>query len=40
MTKAASIVAKLQLTGQGLMNHFGFFLILSSSESIAISFGK
>ena len=35
-----STTAKIQLTGQGLMNHFGFFLILSSSQSIAISFDK
>lgn len=35
-----SVIAKIQLTFQGLMNHFGFFLLVSSSESIAISFDK
>lgn len=35
-----STIAKFQLTCQGLMNHFGFFLILSSSQSIALSFDK
>ena len=36
----ATSIAKIQLTLQGLMNHFGFFLLLSSSESIAIGFNK
>ena len=33
-------IAKLQLTLQGILNHFGFFFILSSSESIALSFDQ
>jgi hypothetical protein len=35
-----SMIAKIQLTLQGLMNYFGFFLLVSSSESIALSFDK
>lgn len=31
---------KIQLTLQGLINQFGFFLLLSSSESIAIGFNE
>mmetsp|Transcript_8098 Transcript_8098/g.7171 ORF Transcript_8098/g.7171 Transcript_8098/m.7171 type:complete len:138 (-) Transcript_8098:808-1221(-) len=32
--------AKLQFTVQGLINQFGFFLLLSSSKNIALSFGE
>ena len=32
--------AKFQFTLQGLINSFGFFLLLSSSESIALGFGQ
>ncbi|CAI2371529.1 unnamed protein product [Moneuplotes crassus] len=35
-----STQAKLQFTIQGLINSFGFFLLLSSSESIALFFGQ
>ena len=34
------IRAKIQFTLQGLINQFGFFLLLSSSKNIALSFGK
>ena len=32
--------AKLRFTLQGLINSFGFFLLLSSSESIALGFDE
>ena len=35
-----STIVKLQLTIQGVLNHFGLFLLLSSAQNIAISFGK
>ena len=35
-----SVIVKMQLTGQGLINDFGFFLMMSSCQNIAISFDK
>ena len=35
-----SVIVMIQLTLQGLINHFGFFTVLSASQSIAIEFDR
>ena len=35
-----SVIVMIQLTLQGLINHFGFFTVLSASQSIAIDFDR
>ena len=35
-----TLIIKVQLTVQGITNMFGFFLLVSSSESIAVEFGQ